>query len=216
MSKPKYLLNPKSGAVFPATDLLLKKATGLVACEQDGTPLSSYDALDDEDVMESAFLLNPVSGAVIPWSLLLARQEGLIPCDNQDHANRILKNLGKDELISELADAGEPDIPERAEVAGLSTNATTEEAPPEESAGEETETEPAGVEDGIHLDEIVNLEIPEILKDMTKKQIAAYAMENFGEKLDTRVTIKTLQEQAAMLMKNAELNTDDIEAISMV
>jgi hypothetical protein len=217
--KPKYLLNPKSGAVFPATDLLLQKATGLVACEQDGTPLSSYDVNSDDDIIESPFLLNPVTGAVLPFSLLLARQEGLIPCDDYDHANRILKNLGRDELITELADASEAAIQPEAESPGLhgrDTEASAEEEVGEtEAAGDAGQSE-AGEEEGTNIEDLVPVGVADEIKDFTKKQIVAYCMENFGEKLDARLNRTMLLEQATMLINSrSAVSEDEIEKISM-
>lgn len=205
--KPKYLLNPKSGAVFPATELLLVKGTGLVACEQDGTPLSTYDARDDDEVIESPFVLNPVTGAVLPWSLLLARQEGLIPCDDQEHANRILKNLGHDELIQGLAEGAEEPSPE----ADTGTTDTVGLEAVETETKDETEAEEAGTS----LEEIADVTVPEAIKDMTKKQIVAHCMENYGEKLDARLNRTMLLEQATMLINSADITEDDIEKISM-
>lgn len=218
--KPKFLLNPKSGAVFPATDLLLKKATGLVACEKDGTPLSTYDIRDDDDIVESPYLLNPVTGAVLPFSLLLARQEGLIPCDDQEHANRILKNLGRDELITELADAAETEIqPEAEETPGLQgrgTVASAEDAAGEPEATGDTGESEAGEEAGTNIEELVPVGVPDEIKDMTKKQIVAYCMENFGEKLDGRLNRTMLLEQATMLINSKSVvDEEEIEKISM-
>jgi hypothetical protein len=233
MSKPQYLLNPKSGAVLACTDLLLRLGNGLVACKKDGTPLETYTVNDDEDVVESNFLLNPVSGALVPWSLLLARKEGLIPCNDRDHANRILLNLGKDELVQEPAtvtsigatvsatkdvqstekvDLDQEKIP-GTETVGLADTAETI----DETQQLTDEPEETAQEDGIELEELVEVVIPEHIDVMTnKKKIVKYVKDEFGENLDARVNITMLKEQAAMLYNESKQDDSKLDEVSML
>lgn len=208
MSKPKWLLNPKSGAVMACSDLLLKNGKGLVPCKQDGTPLATYD-MSEDGVMEAPYLLNPLTGAIMPWSLLLSRKEGLIPCDDQDHANRILLNLGKDELVS--GPVSEPESTEETETAvGLYDDE------PETSFDADPEPEQEEEERGTVIDEMADIEIPPHIDAMTnKKDLVKYAKDNFDEKLDLRVNITMLKEQVALLeLQNAQ-DQDDLSMVTM-
>lgn len=226
MSKPKYLLNPKSGAVMPCTELLLKLGSGLVACNKEGEPLNTYSLADEDDVIQSNFLLNPVSGAILPWSLLLARKEGLIPCNDREHANSILLNLGKDELVQEPAQVISIGATKdkKVELDTDQENSAPEDdgsdvAPP--VAGlEDTEGDGAGtvgpVDDGTDLSELVELTIPSHIDEMTnKKKIVAYVKKEFGESLDVRVNITMLKEQAAMLYNEKNQDETKLDDVSM-
>lgn len=229
MSKPKFLLNPKSGAVLACTDLLLKLGNGLVACKKDGTPLETYTVNEDEDVVESNFLLNPVSGALVPWSLLLARKEGLIPCNDRGHANRILLNLGKDDLVQESAtvtsigatkdvqaakkvDLDQEKIP-GTETVGLADTAETIDETQQLTDDEEDIPQ----EDGIELEELVDVVVPKHIDEMTnKKTIVKYVKDTFQENLDARVNITMLKEQAAMLYNESKQDETKLDEVSML
>lgn len=50
-SKPKYVKNPKTGVVFPATEILLKNNKHLVPCDKEGK--SAFDEIDDDDLDET-------------------------------------------------------------------------------------------------------------------------------------------------------------------
>lgn len=225
MSKPQYLLNPKSGAVMPCTELLLKLGNGLVACNKEGQPLNTYSLEDDDDVMQSNFLLNPVTGAILPWSLLLARKEGLIPCNNRDHANSILLNLGKDELVVASATVTsinatkdkDVKLDTDQETVGLDSPEAQAEPESEIYASElDADQEEVKKDDGIDLSEIVEMTIPEHIDAMTnKKDIVKYVKENFDESLDARVNITMLKEQAAMLYNEKNQDNDKLEEVSM-
>lgn len=228
MSKPKFLLNPKSGAVMACTDLLLKLGNGLVACKKDGTPLETYTVNDDEDVIESNFLLNPVSGALVPWSLLLARKEGLIPCNDRDHANRILLNLGKDELVQEPASVtsigATKDVKstekvdlDQEKIPGTETVGLTDTEETIDETQQLTDEDDAPREDGIELEELVDIKIPKHIDEMTnKKKIVKYVKDTFGEALDARVNITMLKEQATMLYNESQQDGSKLDEVSMI
>lgn len=197
MSRPKFLLNPANGAVVVCTDLLLKMRKGYIACEEDGTPLGSYSAGDDVGAdTESPFLLNPTNGAVMPWSLLLANKEGMIPCNSQEHANSILLNLGRDDLVP-------------------GGNAPVDDDAPETEV-EVASDEPEQIETGTDINELVDVKIPEHIDKFTnKKNLVKYAKDNFNETLDARVNLTMLKEQVAMLELNAQAEEEDISKLSM-
>ena len=220
MSKPTHLLNPKSGAVMPCTDLLLKLGNGLVACRKDGTPMNTYSLADEDDIIQCPFFLNPISGSIMPWSLLLARKEGLIPCNDRDHANSILLNLGKDELVIAPATVSSigatPTKPVDVEVdtgqENVGLDVPEEVAEPEHANLEDDKVK----DDGIDLSEIVEMTIPEHISEMTnKKKIVAYVSKEFGETLDSRVNITMLKEQAAMLFNEKNQDESKLEEVSM-
>lgn len=181
-----YVLNTSTGGVFEATPKLMSRK-GFMPCDADGKPLGGASIEQGND-KPADYLLNPATGAILNYTLLLAKQPGLIPVASEEEGKKIFAQLSG-ENPEAAPEVEEPAAPLQKE----------ETAP---SVLDEDEKAEALREDDS------DLEVPEFLMDMKKAELVQYAMENHGETLNSRNSLRVLRESVAVMIQKSQNNAD--------